>query len=89
MKTFTALKVRKAPRSISTHPLRITFHHLQVCPHHWCKICFIDDQQIGSSNPRSTFTWNFISSSNINYIDEQVHKLSTEAGSKIVTTTLH
>ena len=78
----------KHKRASASHGETVTFHNTKVSTNSPCEIGFIDDEKVGLGNARTSFSGDFVATSNVNNIDAEVSQFATEVSGEIVATRL-
>lgn len=85
---LSMLHLRKDSRPIISHLLRVPLHHPQIRPYSLCQIRLIHHEQITLRYPWSAFPWDLVASTHVDNVDDEVCKLATVVGRKVITTRL-
>ncbi len=64
----------------AAHGMGVTFHHGEVRPYSLRQVGFVDDEQVGLSNAGAAFTWDLVTTSDVNHVDAEVGQLAAEMG---------
>src|SRR6267378_3575925 len=82
--TLLNLEISHYKWAFSSHLLRVCRHHLERSANMRSQVDLVDDEQVGPSDPWSSFSRDFFAASNIDHIDREIGKLRTECRREII-----
>src|ERR1700722_608495 len=86
--TFPGFQIGEDKTPFAAHAFSVAVHHLEARADQRRQIDLVDDQQVGSGNPRAALARDFIAGGDVDHINRQIGELGRKCRGEIVAARL-
>src|SRR6266853_3874381 len=81
---FAGFEVGEDEGSVAAHPTSVAVHDFEAGTDQRGEVDLVDDEEVGTGDPRSPFARNLVAGRDVDHVDRQIGELGREGRGKVV-----